>query len=119
MMIPGRELDALISSKVLGIDTVKIEGKGRQTLFQDGFGKSIPRYSESIEAAWLVVEKLNFILAPQYVPGPGDRPRNGWAVYGKVQDLYEDVYSWPGDKMALAVAETAPHAICLAALAIG
>lgn len=96
-MKPGRELDALIAEKVMGMNVQhgrvwSQEGKClRET--------DLPSYSTDIAAAWEVVEKLKLGLLPdgdKWIAGQADRA-----------GLETSNLCW-GD--------TAPHAICLAAL---
>lgn len=108
----GRELDALIAEKVMGIENILVErGEGRvgrwvQAWTWLGRGrcpstvmKHVLPYSTDMAAAWQVVEKM---------------------------DLFElDMLTWNGewsviaysDGHVLAEAPTAPLAICRAALA--
>jgi hypothetical protein len=99
----GRELDALVAEKVMGICV----STGWEDIYPVVAGVTcvtnpIRPYSTDIAAAWEVVEKA---LAPKgYNVGPLYEG-NGWWV---VQDA--------GCGMEIAIAETAPLAICLAAL---
>lgn len=92
-MNPGRELDAFIATKVMGLDL-----SSKFSIF--------PRYSESISAAWEVVEKLRFkqIKLIELQDISGDEPDNEAHFYCRF------------GAMGKATASTAPHAICLAAL---
>ena len=98
MMKPGRELDALVAEKVMG--------HGSQFNFSP---------STNIADAWLVVEKLK------------EHDKDvicisvGWLMGAdKFPDIYRAVVAWREHRSIQADAETAPHAICLAALkAIG
>lgn len=102
-MKPGRELDALVAEKVMGWKSVEHR-------FEDPFHRwdgiapehgshrfTVPDFSTDIAAAWEVVEKLNDLILERDVTAEGTR-------YNVVIDGIE---TW---------AETAPHAICLAAL---
>lgn len=65
-MVPGRELDVLIATKVMGRDDsfgvltttrmVMDDTCGRK--LPDGYKKRTPYYSTDISAAWKVVERL-------------------------------------------------------------
>jgi hypothetical protein len=69
-MEAGREMDALIAEKVMGISPQKVEGYpefddtrewvdiGDYVVYPEGVGvcKRLPDYSTNIAAAWLVVE---------------------------------------------------------------
>lgn len=126
-MKPGRELDALVAEKVMGWVSVSKEHHWNYVrgypagwpdeysgLPPDGYTgddefrrdyRKIHAYSSSIADAWLVVEKLK-------------------ETKGRVSvDWFEDtigyrwhVYVGEGDEQSVVGAETAPHAICLAAL---
>ncbi len=112
-MSPGRELDAVVAEKVMGLSVRPIEVIGASGVHADVGTVDLPRrmpdgrmgvhaaplpaYSTEIAAAWEVVEKLRspvFVL--EWEP---DR----WLASFCGED--ED-----------ATADTAPHAICLAAL---
>lgn len=108
-MKPGRELDALVAEKVMnvpkyGIDTVSISNS-------DMFPKP---YSTDISAAWEIVEKIR--LHENYVcweissewKGEGDLKANSNFSFHVRFCLGRGV-EWAG-------ADTAPLAICLAAL---
>ena len=96
-MQPGRELDALIAEKVMGQNTRGLSGCGSW-----GCGCSsdpyphLPKYSEDIAAAWRVVEKLDGTYEPVI-----ERHGPGWTAW------FDSNQAW---------ADTAPLAICLAAL---
>lgn len=116
-MTAGRELDALVAEKVMGLEKeLRIKGTTHvatcytdNPYFLSGIDKDdvmrycqpLP-YSTSIEAAWLVVEKLKSIGHVIHVSVFPDKVQ---AVY--VHDTGENDYG---------EADTAPHAICLAAL---
>lgn len=115
-MKPGRELDALVAKKVMGWT------KHRRAAGEDvdysfnwvppefrgdvAYWRPLPRYSEDIAAAWVVVSKLPCAhLAVEWRDG------RGWEAWFAIWDSVKqdaDVYEGLGD--------TAPHAICLAAL---
>ncbi len=93
---PGRELDALIAEKVMGYQKgIKIAHTGAQLWTTGGASFSF-HPSTDIAAAWEVVERLqrHNITISRDITGR-------WFVkYATIDE----------------VAETAPHAICLAAL---
>lgn len=101
-MIAGRELDALIAEKVMGWKLF-VDNKREVCAWDTGTspGGFIDernfKPSRDIAAAWQVVEKLDnrFIL---------DRTLGQYRVRFTAQDSFE------------VTAESAPHAICLAAL---
>jgi len=89
-MKPGRELDTLVAEKVMGLNHDKLDGYPAY-------------YSTDIAAAWEVVEKLipDCFLTLQWI--------EGWEVSHFEPGPY-------GGHMHLAHGDSAPHAICLAAL---
>ncbi|MHC4715325.1 MAG: BC1872 family protein [Planctomycetota bacterium] len=102
-MEPGPELDALVKKCVMRRTTTDLE----RFFLNSGL---IDRWSPStsIADAWVVVEMLD---------GGGPYKTYGWDIYSKNRDhpwraaVYEGVVV-----IADAFADTAPHAICLAAL---
>jgi hypothetical protein len=102
---PGRELDALVAEKVMGWSDCRFkDGRVVDGLGRDQYNKtaqSIPHYSTDIAAAWLVVDGLmaqglSFLLGKESVVWRARFYKGDGGV------------TMPGD--------TAPHAICLAAL---
>jgi len=98
-MNPSRELDALVAEKVMGWTAIQ---RVENILGVDYNGidptvnsiRRIPEYSWKIQDAWLVVEKFDELILEV-------KSKNSCvAVIGGLE----------------AYAETAPHAICLAAL---
>lgn len=134
-MNPGIELDKLIAEKIMGFEycdlTVTAEHglvigpgflpgkketstyKGKILINKDNPSLVMPSYSTSIADAWTVVEKLQrwkFTLTWEYDFGGGGRDPKPYAsaIFNPVwEDQKEELF---------AEAETAPHAICLAAL---
>lgn len=98
-MKPGQELDALIAEKVMGLK-VNYEFYTCSDLCDnyDEMGY-IPAYSTDIASAWEVVEKL---LKLHSVEFSYVHFNSEWNV-----DIDDKIY---------VAADTAPHAICLAAL---
>lgn len=100
-MEAGRELDALVAEKVMGLDCswrcVTLDGTGRDR----GPARRIKPYSTNIDAAWEVVEKL--------------KENHTVNIHG-YSDGWEVGLIGPGSAAVDGQAETAPHAICLAAL---
>jgi hypothetical protein len=98
-MKSGRELDALVAEKVMGIKDVRItKGLGPVYDFTGTQGmprKTVPHYSTDIAAAWDVINQHHFAI---------NLHRVGAAWYVKLDGEFE------------AAGESAPHAICLAAL---
>jgi len=114
-MNAGRELDALIAEKVMGWHNNEANPSqpgmwGINDYREDGtpvLMPDFPAYSEDIAAAWEVVEKIKrngFKLQFDY---------DTWIAYWSHEDFL------CGSEEALEPfgrADTAPHAICLAAL---
>jgi hypothetical protein len=110
-MNPGIKLDRLIAERVMGW----VEGSGRHyidkygtpVLYSDGFNHDVFTPSENIADAWRVIERLS-------------------ELGGRICDMYDQGGCWsvaiePNDSSSLqpcfrAIGNTAPHAICLAAL---
>lgn len=106
---PGRDLDALVAEKVMGWMT---RGTGEsisdpaEWVMPNGLrGREAPPfYSTDISAAWQVVEKMN---------------RDGWCfrvASASPDNNYYEGYFVKGDKVSQVWLDTAPHAICVAAL---
>lgn len=98
----GRELDALVAEKVMGW-TVALEDRGPCRVWRPHENSAersqpIPPYSTSIEAAWEVVEKMR---QREF----GFSLNDAWIAW---------FLAAPNEYQA--DADTAPHAICLAAL---
>ena len=118
-MVAGRELDALVAEKVMGWERIVMKDKPGAVSWPHppkGFDVNhnrwsiIPHYSTDIAAAWEVVEKL----APEFE----------WILENDVKDggWSAIIYKWEGTSVVSSPigrsdADTAPHAICLAALA--
>lgn len=123
-MYNPREIDRLIAEKIMGWTDIKYEiagfGDGRNNTIEGPWSEwrgkrsaapwilseSIPYYSTDITLAWEIVDRLvykwDFILYRD--------SGFGWTVYDGPRSLE--------DRMSLANAETAPLAICLAALRV-
>lgn len=102
-MKPGRELDALVAEKVMG--RTKPEHFVPKNVW-------LPHYSTDIAASWEVVEKMRsmgFYYSVGSIVALGGRgptlTESHAAGFGKRNALFETVSG-----------ETAPHAVCLAAL---
>ncbi len=95
-MKPGKELDRLVAEKVMD--------------YYKNFDNilSPPKYSTDIAAAWEVVEKL------------AEDTHGGFALnqlrFPHRQGIRGYLTSFYGETHVEATADTAPHAICLAAL---
>lgn len=108
LMKPGRELDALIAEKVMGIKN--------PTPQQNSFGlqvhEEIPRYSTDIALAWKVIKNIKQLPWDRNNPNDsGVEVRLTWCTANKNWECF----IW-NEQMIRATARTAPHAICLAAL---
>lgn len=119
-MEAGRELDALIAEKVMGLTrhdesyVTESIGKVLRFVWRDGCGDCVysgdmflPHYSTNIADAWGVVERL------VSTPGPnGDHHSVRVDYSGDAVVVIDENEDW----QVSAIAETAPLAICLAAL---
>lgn len=104
-LLAGRELDARVAEKVMGWKPETFEG---QPWWRDAEGCpwascEVPRYSTSIAAAWQVVEKLGGYALMERMSTSGL-----WLVAFGTSGARTNSESY---------GETAPLAICLAALA--
>lgn len=114
-MKPGRELDALVAEKVMGL-TVRSEGRYHvgPCFSEEGHHEDIvPYYSTGIAAAWEVVEHFNETMPKTWA----------FSLFGSGNDWHVEIDSNDGRFLqngpsiqVFEHAETAPHAICLAAL---
>ena len=114
-MKPGRELDALVAEKVMGWTECKPMTIEPMDMFMaHGYPpgerqrKVCPPFSRGIAAAWEVVEKLERYRMVLF--GPHDEDPM-WSAR-----FYADGYRPFQDQRWDATANTAPYAICLAAL---
>ena len=121
----GRELDALVAEKVMGLpDVGRYSREDMRSLEWTHYGKngdvhdfyylldednnprwSVPRYSTSIAAAWEVVEKLT-----------GDDGDFSFKLHNYDCDWEATYLNGPRSIQIKSIAATAPLAICLAAL---
>lgn len=134
---PGRELDALIAEKVMGFKRFNqppdYDGNygGEPVLFPPGmvpeksgwqwppkgkvsFAGFSPHYSTSIEEAWWVVERMRQRMCCFFLKSDGTAC---WECYG-ITDMNSEEHNNPiiSQWNVYICVETAPHAICLAAL---
>lgn len=111
-MKPGKELDALIAENVMGLPVLDYNNYGTITVSYENDENrqavwvDLPKYSTDITAAWEVAEKL---------------AEKGF--YYEIQQAWSQentkrcrVYLNDGEARYIAIGDTAPHAICLAAL---
>ena len=113
-----RELDALVAEKVMGCRVAwnaapycdcSVDRPHDIATDDDTF--ELPFYSTDIAAAWEVVETLGYNWSLNRDVG------KCWNDYQIAGDLkYRFVLAAPGSPMEGVVADTAPRAICLAAL---
>lgn len=102
-MKSGRELDALVAEKVMGFEIANYTGerhKGVPVIRVNDLSKAVlaaKPYSTDISAAFEVVEKMNHVVL---TGGSGE-----W-----------EAQMWSDNEEFSARSNTAPHAICLAAL---
>ena len=112
-----REIDVAIACELFGWSPAQViqDASGAYRWLYDEAGglrgsESLPRFSEDISAAFLVVERLRVLgwtVSPQGIPGDSDE---SWqCVLGKIELSPEYTIE--------AYAPTAPLAICRAALA--
>jgi hypothetical protein len=95
-MKPGRELDLLVATKVMGMPE------------DPDLWVWAPRYSISLEAAWEVLEKV--------CKGTDWSPQVGLKSCMLSGGFVNDWGQKPTKIVIIKVAESAPHAICVAAL---
>lgn len=106
-MEPGREMDALVAEKIMGWTECSVDGQrsyGKPPEFVDADPVvRIYEYSTEISAAWGVFEELNGKFG---------------VSLGRAGDYYEPDRKWNTriGKNEWVEAETAPEAICKAAL---
>lgn len=104
-MEAGRELDALVAERVMGLEAVN-DGWVAESFPNGGMVYPLPEYSTDIAAAWRIVE----ILRPRYY-------MFRIFVYSCIEAQFQD---HPNNAIAVGRSDTPAHAICLAALkAIG
>jgi hypothetical protein len=105
-MNPGRELDSLIAEKVMGEKFVPYDLM--LTSYPGNTVYATPPYSTDLAAAWEVMEKLGLAIGKNEI-----YPELG--AYVCLESMSEGE-SWLFNSNYATYADTAPHAICLAAL---
>lgn len=110
-MNPGRELDILVAEKVMGLPywIDKRLPLTTELIARESARLMVPDFSTDIAAAWLVVEKLQTL--------------EQWGTF-RIQREYNRKWNvgWKWSDMGASgcecesIEESAPHAICLAAL---
>lgn len=114
---PSRELDALVAEKVMGlarIETLNSDGTWNAPLWAlptGGVMRELPRYSTDIAAAWEVVNRVRNTVGWNFAVIEDSAYEIGWWVAG-----WFDFREGPYEHEKSARGESAPHAICLAAL---
>ena len=105
-MKAGRELDAKIAEKVFP------DKEWLSTNILDFNFWEVPAYSTDIKAAWLVVEKMNLLVAYQLCQSHN---ASKWLITHVHKDFDDTEECWLENYVC---ADTAPEAICLTALKI-
>jgi hypothetical protein len=114
-MTVGRELDVLIAEHILGHGIVRQKKGTIKERVSPQIFRPLRAYSKDIGAAWEVVERLKITL----IPIEGDRwfsfvgKRAGWE---SPADLFKYLQEANFVESGAAIADTAPLAICLAAI---
>ncbi len=111
----GQKMDLLIAETILGHSIVKRK-QGGYTEGTDRGTRPLPSYSKDISAAWEVAEKIGITLIPvdqgSWFAMAGTNGQR-WKSPGEfIQYLQTGEFASAG----AAVADSAPLAICLAAL---
>ncbi len=116
--LPGPELDQLVAERVMGWRREEPErGPRRWRPPEDGKSHparalyGVPRYSTDIAAAWLVAERLGLAVVPD-LTGDG----TGWYATDIQHVVFGDSVTMIEEERGGVAGETAPYAICLAAL---
>lgn len=102
-MEPGRRLDSEIGMRIMGFKEITIVG---DYYFTDPIDTQLKRYSTDISAAWEVFESFNDMRIQRY------ETMGGTFKYGcRIDYIVEKEF-----QSAITNADTAPEAICKAAL---
>jgi len=109
-MEAGRDLDALIATKVMGWQSAYGFFRWEQTPPSGGEPRAVPRYSTDIAAAWQVVEKMRAVGHTVCIDE--FHLRDGTVLYGCYFHHLET------DDEHYAEASTVPLAICYSALCV-
>lgn len=112
-MQPGeiipREIDRLIAERMMGWTNLSLAGTRFGTTPQGRVHRIVPQYSTDISAAWEVVEQLRLLGYQGGIDWARPEPGYECAFWSSSISPYEKQSSR---------AETAPMAICLAALKV-
>lgn len=107
--VAPREIDRMIAERVMGWTNLSITGTPFGTTPEGKVHRIVPPYSTDMSAAWEVVERLRLL---GYQGGMNwARSRSGYEC------TFESLPISP-DERRFSKAETAPLAICLAALQV-
>ena len=113
-MKPGENLDALVAEKVLNLKRVMmpITDDTFAFVWEPGAIFILPKYSTDIAATWEVVEKMR---ANEFTGSVDFMPCYYRVLFHRIG--IDPAFSTHQEMVAVgAEADTAPHAICLAAL---
>ncbi len=106
--ITPREIDRLIAEQVMGWTNLSVAGNRFGTTPEGKVHRIVPPYSTDMSAAWVVVEKLRLL---------GYRGGIDWARADSEYECYFEASPILSERQS-SRAETAPMAICLAALKV-
>lgn len=129
VMAPGRELDALVAEKVMGWQWANEGVRGQYRLHPPDSTSPTGAYpvdvgpgeewspSTDIAAAWEVVEKLRAMNSTLELYSPGALVNDEMGIHAVEWQATFKSWEEPWGPHGPSVeAQTAPHAICLAAL---
>lgn len=110
-MDAGRELDATVAEKVMGLQVmIHNPGSGEwRTLYAGGDTPLLPYYSSDPAAAWSVVERMRELGWYWEIVGRSNEPYIGAWFYGGPTNPSKGTHD--------GYADTMPLAVCRAALA--
>lgn len=123
-MNPGRALDALLAKKIMEWKYVGEDGPNGEPGLVDPdqierMSEELPKYSTDISAAWEVVEKIKEGKEIDILYGDYFQPVTRGGYCGQMMQSALPGYfvriRW-GENMVSEQSQSAPHAICLAAL---
>lgn len=113
-MPAGHEMDALVAEKVMGLKVVEdpVSHRGLAIGRADTFGSDLPYYSINIADAWRTLEK--FAVEMMVFKVGSNRDADERIFYDCLIGFGD--HGWPAVVKGSAVGDTAPLAICRAAL---
>lgn len=103
-----REIDRLVAERVMGWTNVSVEGTRFGTTPEGKVHAIVPQYSTDMSAAWKVVERLRLL---------GYQGGIDWATESGYECAFGSSPIPPYEGQSFST-ETAPLAICLAALKV-